>query len=122
MCGIGGFVWTGRGAAAFDREHRLRKMIDVLRHRGPDDAGTWTDRVCGLAHTRLSIIDLSPAGHQPMSSRDGRVWVSFNGDAENIRQHYIIERELADRLRHASREERRAGLYAVLQRAVQASC
>lgn len=84
MCGIGGFVWTGRGAAAFDSEHRLRKMIDVLRHRGPDDAGTWTDRVCGLAHTRLSIIDLSPAGHQPMSSRDGRVWVSFNGEIYNF--------------------------------------
>ena len=84
MCGIGGFVWTGRGAPAFDTEHRLRQMIDVLRHRGPDDAGTWTDRVCGLAHTRLSIIDLSPAGHQPMSSGDGRVWVSFNGEIYNF--------------------------------------
>ena len=84
MLECGGFVWTGRGAAAFDREHRLRKMIDVLRHRGPDDAGTWTDRVCGLAHARLSIIDLSPAGHQPMGSGDGRVWVSFNGEIYNF--------------------------------------
>ncbi len=59
-------------------------MIGTLRHRGPDDQGVWQDGVCGLAHARLSIIDLSPAGHQPMGSADGRVWISYNGEIYNF--------------------------------------
>src|SRR5204862_4144276 len=48
------------------------------------DEGVWSDGLCGLAHARLSIIDLSPAGHQPMASADGRVWISFNGEIYNF--------------------------------------
>src|SRR5260221_6418554 len=59
-------------------------MIETLRHRGPDDQGVWQDGVFGLAHARLSIIDLSPAGHQPMGSADGRVWISYNGEIYNF--------------------------------------
>ena len=84
MCGIGGFLWTGKGQGPFDFERSLWRMIGTLRHRGPDDQGVWHDGVCGLAHARLSIIDLSPAGHQPMGSADGRVWVSFNGEIYNF--------------------------------------
>ena len=72
MCGIAGFVQLGSGGLEFDRAARLRGMIGAVRHRGPDDEGVWSDGVCGLAHARLSIIDLSPAGHQPMGSPDGR--------------------------------------------------
>jgi asparagine synthase (glutamine-hydrolysing) len=86
MCGISGFLWLGRGDPGFDPTERLRKMISTLRHRGPDDEGVWSDGTCGLAHARLSIIDLSPAGHQPMSSQDGRIWVSFNGEIYNFLQ------------------------------------
>ena len=91
MCGIGGFVWMGKGSAPFDAERRLRAMIKTVRHRGPDDEGVWTDQICGLAHARLSIIDVSAAGHQPMASADGRVWVSFNGEIYNFME---LRREL----------------------------
>ena len=84
MCGIGGFLWTGRGQVPFDSERSLWRMIGTLRHRGPDDQGVWHDGLCGLAHARLSIIDLSPAGHQPMSCPDGRVWISYNGEIYNF--------------------------------------
>jgi asparagine synthase (glutamine-hydrolysing) len=84
MCGIGGFLWLGARPAPFDAERRLRAMIRTVRHRGPDDEGVWSDELCGLAHARLSIIDLSPAGHQPMGTGDERVWISFNGEIYNF--------------------------------------
>ena len=84
MCGIAGFVALKSGDLEFDHLARLRAMIGAVRHRGPDDEGVWSDGVCGLAHARLSIIDLSPAGHQPMSSPDGRIWVSYNGEIYNF--------------------------------------
>jgi asparagine synthase (glutamine-hydrolysing) len=84
LCGICGVV-SGDPAAA-SRE-RLEQMANVLRHRGPDDAGVWNsfngDRAVGLAHRRLSIIDLSPAGHQPMSNEDGSMWLTYNGEIYN---------------------------------------
>ena len=62
-------------------------MADVLRHRGPDDAGIWSSEegatAVGLAHRRLSIIDLSAAGHQPMSNEDGTLWLTYNGEIYN---------------------------------------
>jgi asparagine synthase (glutamine-hydrolysing) len=91
MCGVAGFLWMGRGATAFNPLARLKDMVTVLHHRGPDDEGIWWDGTCGLAHARLSIIDLSPAGHQPMGSGDGRVWVSFNGEIYNFQE---LRREL----------------------------
>ncbi len=66
-------------------------MIATLRHRGPDDEGVWTDGRAGLAHARLSIIDLSPAGHQPMASADETVWITYNGEIYNFIE---IRREL----------------------------
>jgi asparagine synthase (glutamine-hydrolysing) len=83
MCGIGGFL-LARAAPAAELEARLWRMVETLRHRGPDDEGIWTDGRAGLAHNRLSIIDLSAAGHQPMASVDGEVWLSYNGEIYNF--------------------------------------
>jgi asparagine synthase (glutamine-hydrolysing) len=94
MCGIGGFLWLGNRPAPFDAKRRLRAMIKTVRHRGPDDEGVWSDQVCGLAHARLSIIDLSPAGHQPMETADERVWISFNGEIYNFLE---LRKELEDK-------------------------
>jgi asparagine synthase (glutamine-hydrolysing) len=83
MCGVSGFL--ARAALPGDTaEARLWAMIATLRHRGPDDEGVWTDGRAGLAHARLSIIDLSPAAHQPMASADGAVWITYNGEVYNF--------------------------------------
>jgi asparagine synthase (glutamine-hydrolysing) len=79
MCGIAGFV-TER-AQAGDRE-TLRRMTDVIRHRGPDDEGFYEDDHAFLGHRRLSIIDLA-AGHQPMTSESGELWITYNGEIFN---------------------------------------
>ncbi|HEV2865644.1 MAG TPA: asparagine synthase (glutamine-hydrolyzing) [Allosphingosinicella sp.] len=80
MCGIAGIVARGRAD-----EGLLRRMADAIAHRGPDDAGIWIDPrgAVGFGHRRLSIVDLSAAGHQPMTSRDGRWTLSFNGEIYN---------------------------------------
>ncbi|MCS6912733.1 MAG: asparagine synthase (glutamine-hydrolyzing) [Myxococcales bacterium] len=83
MCGIAGiFQFAGEPR---DTEAQLVRMRDAIAHRGPDDAGTWIspDRRVLLGHRRLSIVDLSPAGHQPMQNEDGRVWITFNGEIYN---------------------------------------
>jgi asparagine synthase (glutamine-hydrolysing) len=84
MCGIGGFVMRGAILPREPAEARLWRMIATLRHRGPDDEGVWTDGRAGLAHARLSIIDLSPAAHQPMASADETVWITYNGEIYNF--------------------------------------
>lgn len=76
MCGIAGFLVRDRPSAP---ELLLRRMCDVIRHRGPDDAGYHVDRGCGLGMRRLSIIDLE-TGQQPMANEDGSVWIVFNGE------------------------------------------
>lgn len=91
MCGIAGFLQDSvlsDGAAAL-----VARMGDTITNRGPDDSGAWLDREAGiaLAHRRLSIIDLSPAGHQPMISRSGRFVISYNGEIYNFRE---IRRDL----------------------------
>src|SRR5271169_4647597 len=91
MCGIAGFVTAGAIPRGAELEARLWRMIAPLRHRGPDDEGVWTDGRAGLAHARLSIIDLSPAGHQPMVSADGTAWITYNGEIYNFAE---IRREL----------------------------
>jgi asparagine synthase (glutamine-hydrolysing) len=88
MCGIAGLI----SARPIDPE-QLRRMGDVIAHRGPDDAGTWIDAEghVGLTHRRLSILDVSPAGHQPMHSADGRFVLNYNGEIYN---HGELRREL----------------------------
>jgi|CXWL01.1.fsa_nt_gi asparagine synthase (glutamine-hydrolysing) len=88
MCGICGYIGD-------DRPELLERMASAMIHRGPDDSGTWHDQAArvGLAHRRLSIIDLSPAGHQPMTNEDGTIWISFNGEIYNYPE--LRERLLA---------------------------
>src|SRR6185436_11735540 len=76
MCGIAG-VLEPRGERALPAD--LRRLAQALAHRGPDHGGFHADGPLGLAHRRLSILDLSPAGHQPMANEDGTVWVAYNG-------------------------------------------
>jgi asparagine synthase (glutamine-hydrolysing) len=82
MCGISGKLYFDP-ARSVEREV-LERMNAVLAHRGPDDAGIYCDGPIGLAHRRLSIIDLSPAGHQPMSNEDDTIWIVFNGEIYNF--------------------------------------
>jgi asparagine synthase (glutamine-hydrolysing) len=80
MCGIAGIVAADRLTA---REiARLPRMRDVITHRGPDEAGLFCDDVAGLAHRRLSIVDLA-AGQQPLANEDGSIWIAFNGEIYN---------------------------------------
>jgi asparagine synthase (glutamine-hydrolysing) len=78
MCGIAGIVGGDEG------EERVARMTAALAHRGPDDYGTWHEPGVALGHRRLSIIDLSPAGHQPMI--DGDCVVTYNGEIYNYRE------------------------------------
>ncbi len=89
MCGISGYLTSG----AVPPRGTLERMADVLRHRGPDDRGYFEDpeRRLGLAHNRLSILDLTAAGHQPMIGRDGRTALVYNGELYNFQQ---LRREL----------------------------
>lgn len=85
MCGIAGIIdWGGALGPELLRTVTL-VMRDSMVHRGPDDAGLWVDEEgqCALAHRRLSIIDLTAEGRQPMSNEDGSVWVTFNGEIYN---------------------------------------
>ncbi len=86
MCGIAGIVEYG--AAERTISHALlQRMSDVIAHRGPDDEGQWLSRACnaGFAFRRLAIVDLSPNGHQPMTTPDGRFTIVFNGEIYNHR-------------------------------------
>lgn len=89
MCGIAGIFEPGRETAI--EQPVLKRMADTLRHRGPDDEGFYSARSIGLAHRRLSIIDVS-GGHQPLSNEDGSVWIAFNGEIynfEELNQRYL---------------------------------
>ncbi len=94
MCGIAGFLALGTRPGHAESDAVLRSMADALSHRGPDDSGAWRDVEAGawLGFRRLSILDLSEAGHQPMVSPCGRYVLVFNGEIYN---HLEIRRELA---------------------------
>jgi asparagine synthase (glutamine-hydrolysing) len=85
MCGIVGFIHKKN---AFNIETAIDKMVSSISHRGPDDQGLWGNADIGIAlgHRRLSIIDLSPLGHQPMFSASGRYVIVFNGEIYNYRE------------------------------------
>jgi asparagine synthase (glutamine-hydrolysing) len=82
MCGIGGKIYLDPARAV--EPEVLERMSAVLAHRGPDDAGLYRQGPVGLVHRRLSIIDLSPAGHQPMANEDESCWIVFNGEIYNF--------------------------------------
>ncbi|MFN6182406.1 MAG: asparagine synthase (glutamine-hydrolyzing) [Dolichospermum sp.] len=86
MCGIAGFIKLNTDDGSL--EAKIEKMQTSLKHRGPDDAGIYisTDKQAALAHTRLSILDLSAAGHQPMSTTDNRYHITFNGEIYNFQE------------------------------------
>ena len=91
MCGIAGFLDLKREGSQDTLECIARAMADRLVHRGPDEGGVWADAQAGIAlgHRRLSIVDLTEAGRQPMASRSGRYIVSYNGEiynADDLRQ------------------------------------
>lgn len=82
MCGICGIVRADGGISSDDCA-TVKKMVGVLRHRGPDGSGLWNDDNVAFGHARLSIIDIS-GGHQPMFNEDGQIAVTFNGEIYNF--------------------------------------
>jgi asparagine synthase (glutamine-hydrolysing) len=86
MCGIAG-VWSPTGVGTAEAiDANVHAMCQMILHRGPDDLGTWSDGRVGLGYTRLAIIDLSEAAHQPMVDESGRVRLVFNGEMYNFRE------------------------------------
>lgn len=83
MCGITGIYNFNKQPVS---RRLIREMTDVIYHRGPNDGGQYVDDFVGLGHRRLSIIDLSPAGHQPMSNEDKKVWIVYNGEVYNFKE------------------------------------
>jgi len=86
MCGVNGIISNKK-----DKQERLLKMNAAMQHRGPDDDGMYIDEQVALGHRRLMIIDLSSAGHQPMTTPDGRYTIVFNGEVYNYQE---IKKEL----------------------------
>ena len=105
MCGFAGFLSAQPGGID-GLEAVATRMASAIAHRGPDDSGAWADAQAGIAlgHRRLSIVDLSPAGHQPMASRSGRFVMAFNGEIYN---HLELRAELerADGLPRCARND-----------------
>src|SRR5687768_18399197 len=104
MCGITGY-WVRRGETTPWLDD-LAGSIQSLRNRGPDDSGVWVrqgGRVA-LGHTRLSILDLSPLGHQPMRSADGSLSMVFNGEVYN----FVAVRAELEALGHRFRSDRKS--------------
>ena len=88
MCGIAGLLHLDKQPVS---TVTLKKMTDIIAHRGPDGEGQWIDGAVGLGHRRLAILDLSPAGQQPMQSKDGSFIMTYNGEIYN---HLAIRSEL----------------------------
>ncbi len=78
MCGINGFNWNDI--------YLIEEMNIATKHRGPDDKGIYVDEKISLGHVRLSIIDLSEKGHQPMSNEDETIWITYNGEIYNFQE------------------------------------
>jgi asparagine synthase (glutamine-hydrolysing) len=111
MCGITG-IFNYSQSPHLISESILKKMTDVIAHRGPDDNGIYLspDHMLGFGFRRLAIIDLSPAGHQPMSNADGSIWIVFNGEIYN---HLELRKTLeAKGYRYRSKTDTETILYA----------
>ncbi len=121
MCGIVGLYNFGGSTEAYERDRALvLAMRDVIAHRGPDDGGLWQsdDRRVVFGHRRLAIVDLSPAGHQPMSNEDGSVWITFNGEIYNHAE-LRAELRLDDRHQFRSRSDTEVILHLYEERQVE---
>ena len=96
MCGFSGFIDEVPSLPSSEWPAMLGRMGEAIVHRGPDDSGVWIDANAGigLSHRRLSVLDLSPAGHQPMVSASGRYVIAFNGEIYN---HLDLRRQSGDR-------------------------
>jgi len=105
MCGISGLINCGNAEL-------LARMNDTIAHRGPNDAGIewFPDVSSGLAHRRLSIIDLSPGGHQPMCNETADLWIVFNGEIYNYKE--LGEELAAKGIRFRSSSDTEILLYA----------
>lgn len=101
MCGITGFFDASCQMSDQEMRYVVQNMSQALTHRGPDDGGRWVDAQSGVAlgHRRLAILDLSPEGHQPMDSANGRYTIAFNGEIYN----FLELRHDLERLGHAFR-------------------
>ncbi|HLP87347.1 MAG TPA: asparagine synthase (glutamine-hydrolyzing) [Nostocaceae cyanobacterium] len=101
MCGINGFLDISRQTSPDKMRFMIQKMTNTLVHRGPDDAGIWTDAENGIAlgHRRLAVMDVSPQGHQPMISANGRYIIIYNGEIYNF---WELRKEL-EKLGHSFR-------------------
>jgi asparagine synthase (glutamine-hydrolysing) len=88
MCGITGFIDLQSRQSSIDMQALISCMANTIRHRGPDDQGAWVDETAGVAlgFRRLAIIDLTPSGHQPMVSQNGRYVIVFNGEIYNFEE------------------------------------
>lgn len=112
MCGFVGFLGGLAAHGKAGDEAMLQSMADTIANRGPDDAGYWSDvdHRIGFGHRRLSVVDLSPAGHQPMESSSGRYVIAFNGEIYN---HLVLRAELSQAWRgHSDTETLLAGFAA----------
>jgi len=99
VCGICGLVGFSHPRASLER------MLPLLKHRGPNNTGLWTGEGVGLGHTRLSIVDLSPAGNQPMANEDETVWLVANGEIYNSEELRLILEEQGHRFHSRSDNE-----------------
>lgn len=109
MCGIAGVYYCD-----WDRQAEapaVKRMLDVIPHRGPDGEGIYTDRNVGLGHRRLSIIDLSENASQPMCNEDGSIWIVFNGEFFNFQDYTDELRQKGHVLRSRSDTEYVLHLY-----------
>lgn len=91
MCGIAGIFYYAAQPPDDPREAPIERMTEAIAHRGPDDVGVVRRGPVLLGHRRLSILDVSPAGHQPMCDAEGACWIVFNGEIYNFRE---LRREL----------------------------
>jgi len=109
MCGITGIYYFDSQATV--DQGLLQRMTDLLAHRGPDDFGYYRQGNIGLGHRRLSILDLSPAGHQPMSNADATVWITYNGECYNYRDFHAFLGSRGHQFRSTSDTETLLYLY-----------
>ena len=90
MCGFVGLLNLNSRKKEKELNNIIINMAETIKHRGPDAFGLYRDGPCFLAHQRLSIIDLSDSGKQPMSNEDRTVWIAYNGETYNFQD---IKRE-----------------------------